>query len=75
MQAIGRRSGLTGIEIVVGVVLADEEWTPQNVRICCNFGAELTVQNLVTATLKLNRKALFDKYQKEIGAAYSKSKN
>jgi len=61
MQAIGRRSGLTGIEIVVGVVLADEEWTPQN--------------NLVTATLKLNRKALFDKYQKEIGAAYSKSKN
>ncbi|PVH72850.1 long-chain-fatty-acid-CoA ligase-like protein [Cadophora sp. DSE1049] len=61
LQAIGRRSGLTGIEIVVGAVLADDEWTPQN--------------NLVTATLKLNRKALFDKYQKEIGAAYARSKN
>lgn len=32
MQAIGRRSGLAGIEMIVGVVLADEEWTPQNVR-------------------------------------------
>ncbi|KAK0124186.1 long-chain fatty acid-CoA ligase [Cadophora gregata] len=60
MQAIGKRSGLSGIEIVVGVVLTDEEWTPQN--------------NLVTPTLKLNRKALFDRYQKEIGAAYTKSK-
>ena len=75
MQAIGRRSGLTGIEVVVGIVLADEEWTPQNVRVCFNFVAELTVQNLVTATLKLNRKALYDRYQREIGAAYSKSKN
>ncbi|KAH7389212.1 long-chain-fatty-acid-CoA ligase-like protein [Cadophora sp. MPI-SDFR-AT-0126] len=61
MQAIGRRSGLTGIEIVAGVILADEEWTPQN--------------NLVTATLKLNRKALSDKYQKEIGAAYANSRS
>ncbi|KAL5315222.1 hypothetical protein ACEPPN_017873 [Leptodophora sp. 'Broadleaf-Isolate-01'] len=60
MQAIGRRSGLAGIEMIVGVVLADEEWTPQN--------------GLVTATLKLNRKALSDKYQREIEAAYVKSK-
>ncbi|KAG4440860.1 hypothetical protein IFR05_003673 [Cadophora sp. M221] len=60
MQAIGRRSGLAGIEMIVGAVLADEEWTPQN--------------GLVTATLKLNRKALFDKYQKEIEAVYVKSK-
>ncbi|KAH7318936.1 long-chain-fatty-acid-CoA ligase-like protein [Rhexocercosporidium sp. MPI-PUGE-AT-0058] len=64
MQAIGRRSGLAGIEMIVGVVLADEEWTPQN----------LTMQGLLTATLKLNRKGLFDKYQKEIKAAYVKSK-
>ncbi len=33
MQAIGRRSGLAGIEMIVGVVLADEEWTPQSVRL------------------------------------------
>ena len=32
LQAAGRQGGLTGIEIVDGVVLADEEWTPQNVR-------------------------------------------
>jgi long-chain acyl-CoA synthetase len=32
MQAAGRSAGLSGIEIIDGVVLADEEWTPQNVR-------------------------------------------
>lgn len=32
------------------------------------------MQGLVTATLKLNRKALSDKYQREIEAAYVKSK-
>lgn len=33
LQAKGRNGGLTGIEIIDGVVLADEEWTPQNVRL------------------------------------------
>lgn len=33
LQAAGRRGGLSGIEIVEGVVMADEEWTPQNVRL------------------------------------------
>lgn len=32
LQTAGRSSGLKGIEIISGVVLADEEWTPQNVR-------------------------------------------
>jgi long-chain acyl-CoA synthetase len=32
MQAVGKRAGLANIEIISGVVLADEEWTPQNVR-------------------------------------------
>ena len=33
LQVAGRRGGLSGIEIVEGVVMADEEWTPQNVRL------------------------------------------
>lgn len=31
MQAAGKKGGLAGIEIIEGVVLSDEEWTPQNV--------------------------------------------
>jgi hypothetical protein len=31
LQQAGRQGGLSGIEIIEGAVLADEEWTPQNV--------------------------------------------
>ena len=31
LQAVGRKAGLAGVEVIIGVVLADEEWTPQNV--------------------------------------------
>ena len=31
LQASGKAGGLSGIEIIEGAVLADEEWTPQNV--------------------------------------------
>ena len=31
LQAAGQKGGLCGFEIIEGVVLADEEWTPQNV--------------------------------------------
>ena len=31
LQQAGRSGGLSGIEIIEGTVLADEEWTPQNV--------------------------------------------
>jgi long-subunit acyl-CoA synthetase (AMP-forming) len=31
LQDVGRRGGLKGIEVIEGVVLADEEWTPENV--------------------------------------------
>lgn len=38
LQQTGRQGGLSGIEIIEGVVLAREEWTPQNVsppqRLC-----------------------------------------
>lgn len=31
MQALGRKNGLAGIEIIDGVVLVETPWTPQNV--------------------------------------------
>jgi long-chain acyl-CoA synthetase len=31
VQAAGRKGGLVGIELVSGVVLVHEEWTPRNV--------------------------------------------
>ena len=33
LQAAGRSGGLSGIEIIEGVVVSDEEWTPQNVSL------------------------------------------
>lgn len=32
IQGVGKAGGLAGIEIIDGLVLAKEEWTPQNVR-------------------------------------------
>ena len=37
LQAAGRQGGLVGIEIVDGVVLADEEWTSANVSLFLNI--------------------------------------
>ena len=31
VQDAGKKAGLAGIEIISGIVLAEEEWTPQNV--------------------------------------------
>lgn len=31
LQSVGRKAGLSGIEMIEGVVMDDEEWTPQNV--------------------------------------------
>lgn len=33
LQAQGKKGGLSGIEIIDGVVMADEEWTPQSVSL------------------------------------------
>ncbi|RYP90380.1 hypothetical protein DL770_003527 [Monosporascus sp. CRB-9-2] len=57
LQNAGRAGGLSGIEIIEGVVLCDEEWTPEN--------------GLVTAAQKLNRKGILKKYEKEVKEAYS----
>ncbi|CAK7238612.1 MAG: long-chain fatty acid-CoA ligase [Sporothrix thermara] len=57
LQAAGRAGGLSGIEIIDGVVVSDEEWTPQN--------------GLVTAAQKLNRRGILEKFKSEVAAAYA----
>ncbi|KAL2135769.1 hypothetical protein VTI74DRAFT_6974 [Chaetomium olivicolor] len=52
LQDVARKEGLSAMETVCGVVLVEEEWTPAN--------------GLVTATQKVNRKAVREKYQKQI---------
>ena len=37
LQSAGQKGGLAGFEIIEGVVLADEEWTPQNVSLICRM--------------------------------------
>ncbi|KAL8715287.1 MAG: hypothetical protein Q9220_001245 [cf. Caloplaca sp. 1 TL-2023] len=58
IQSDGKRGGLMGIEIVEGIVLAGEEWTPAN--------------GLVTSAQKVNRKAILAKYKDDVDAAYKK---
>ncbi|KAF3761985.1 acetyl-CoA synthetase-like protein [Cryphonectria parasitica EP155] len=52
LLAQGKAAGLSDLELVTGVVLTDEEWTPQN--------------GLVTATQKVNRRACREKYKTDI---------
>jgi len=59
LQNAGRSGGLSGIEIIEGVVMSDEEWTPQN--------------DLVTAAQKLQRKKILEKYKNEVAKAYGSS--
>ncbi|EEP77300.1 conserved hypothetical protein [Uncinocarpus reesii 1704] len=59
MQQAGRAGGLKPFEIIEGVVLSDEEWTPQN--------------GFTTAAQKLQRKKIINKFQKEVDAAYGKA--
>ncbi|KAI8624536.1 AMP-binding enzyme [Xylariaceae sp. FL1651] len=59
LQSAGRAGGLSGIEIIEGVALSDEEWTPQN--------------GLVTAAQKLNRKGILNKYKDQVDEAYGSS--
>ncbi|PSR99131.1 hypothetical protein BD289DRAFT_458689 [Coniella lustricola] len=59
LLAQGKAAGFSGLEMITGVVLTDEEWTPQN--------------GLVTATQKVNRRACREKYQTEIEEAFGSS--
>ncbi|KAF2119428.1 hypothetical protein BDV96DRAFT_610450 [Lophiotrema nucula] len=57
MQKIGNQNGLQGIEMIQDVVLSPDEWTPQN--------------GLLTSAQKLNRRAVVDKFKKEVDAVYA----
>ena len=56
LLAQGKKGGLGGIELIQGVVMVEEEWTPQN--------------GLVTSAQKLNRKGIVKAHQAEINRAY-----
>jgi len=51
-NAVGKKSGFKGIEMLQGVVLTADEWTPES--------------GLVTAAQKLQRKKIAQKYDSEI---------
>ncbi|KAK4190986.1 hypothetical protein QBC35DRAFT_45594 [Podospora australis] len=52
LQGVAKKNGLSGMETVSGVVVVEEEWTPGN--------------GLVTATQKVNRRAVREKYKNDI---------
>ncbi|KAL1955260.1 hypothetical protein VTO42DRAFT_8858 [Malbranchea cinnamomea] len=58
LQNAGRVAGLKSFEIINGVVLSDEEWTPQN--------------GYTTAAQKLQRKKIVARFEKDIDRAYGK---
>lgn len=55
----GKKAGLTGIEIILGVVIADKEWTPVN--------------GLLTSAQKLNRKDIVADNKEAIEVLYESS--
>lgn len=74
LQSAGKQGGLGGIEIIDGVVMADEEWTAANVSHCSIPAwcpAKWWLQGLTTAAQKINRKGILHKYQKEVDEAYA----
>ncbi|CAM1501802.1 Fc.00g037860.m01.CDS01 [Cosmosporella sp. VM-42] len=59
LQTTGKRAGLSGMEIVSGVVITDEEWTPPS--------------GLVTATQKLNRRVIREKFKADLAECFKAS--
>jgi long-chain acyl-CoA synthetase len=80
LQKAGRDGGLSGIELIDGVVLSEDEWTAQNVSLTSptyliilrrEMTDEIvTKQGLTTAAQKLQRKKILAKFQKEVDQAY-----
>lgn len=56
LQKQGKEGGLSGIEIIDGVVLVEDEWTPQN--------------GFLTPAQKLQRKKIQEHYKDQIKRAY-----
>ncbi|KAB5583112.1 hypothetical protein GE09DRAFT_946832 [Coniochaeta sp. 2T2.1] len=52
LVAVGKRAGLSGMEIVSNVLIVEEEWTPAN--------------GYVTGTQKVNRRTIRERYKAEI---------
>ena len=77
LQETGKTLGLQGIEIIEGLVMADEEWNPANVSalMSVSVGKMLIdiLQNMTTAAQKINRKAILAKFQKQVKEAYGDS--
>ena len=77
IQETGKTLGLQGIEIIEGLVMADEEWSPANVSALMSepVGKILTdiLQSMTTAAQKINRKAILAKFQKQVKEAYGDS--
>lgn len=61
LKSVGKQHGLQGIELIQGVVLSDDEWTPQT--------------GLVTNAQKLNRKALTERFGKAVDKVYADMKD
>ncbi|MCJ1470900.1 long-chain fatty acid-CoA ligase [Pseudocyphellaria aurata] len=59
LQSTGKQGGLNGIEIIEAVIMADEEWNATN--------------GLTTASQKLNRRPILQKYKEEVDRAYTGS--
>lgn len=80
MHTVGKKAGLAGIELIEGVVLSAEEWTPENVSLLLFFLDSKSVncwsvrliggQSLVTSAQKLNRRGILQKYKSEIDEVY-----
>lgn len=58
LQAVAKQAGLQKAEMLQGVVLTPEEWSPDN--------------GLLTPAMKLARPVISKRFEKEIGAAYGK---
>ncbi|KNE60595.1 hypothetical protein AMAG_05976 [Allomyces macrogynus ATCC 38327] len=58
LKAVGKSNGFVPAEIVQDVIVADEEWTPEN--------------GLLTAAMKLKRRDVVQFFKPQIDAAYKK---
>lgn len=56
--AAGKKGGLGGIEIITGLLIVQDEWTPQT--------------GFLTSAMKLKRKVVVEHYKKGIDRAYGK---
>ncbi|EEY14684.1 long-chain-fatty-acid-CoA ligase [Verticillium alfalfae VaMs.102] len=69
-QNAGRTGGLSGIEIVEGVVLSDEEWTPPERNLQPSASSISPEHGYTTAAQKLQRKKILDKFKSQVAQAY-----